>query len=306
MRSGSASGSVASPGRSWRRITARPVTGRAELAAFIATRLDHVRRPPRVLHEPIFHTEMAPSRWPVPRIDTVGELAERLELDPGQLAWLADVKGLERRADEQAAQLHLSAHPAGERPPRVLERPKLRLKEIQRWILRELLVWIPPHDAAHGFVGGPLGPHARRPAHRPPGGPPRSTSRTSSRPSPRRASSASSAPRAIRRPSRTRSPGCARTSCPSSESSRAVPALAPARDAAPAQGAPTSPALANLVAFQLDAGSPASPPRSARATPATPTTSMFSADHYLRPPHDMIATIAREEGFRVERGARRA
>ena len=38
-----------------------------ELAAFIATRLDGVRRPPRVLREPIFHTEMAPGRWPVPR-----------------------------------------------------------------------------------------------------------------------------------------------------------------------------------------------------------------------------------------------
>ena len=36
----------------------------------------------------------------------------------------------------------------------MLERPKLRLKEIQRWILHELLVWIPPHDAAHGFVRG--------------------------------------------------------------------------------------------------------------------------------------------------------
>ena len=46
-----------------------------------------------MLREPIFHPEMAPTRWPVPRIDTVGDLAVRLELDPGQLAWLADVKG---------------------------------------------------------------------------------------------------------------------------------------------------------------------------------------------------------------------
>ena len=36
----------------------------------------------------------------------------------------------------------------------MIERPKARLKEIQRWILREMLVWIPVHDAAHGFVRG--------------------------------------------------------------------------------------------------------------------------------------------------------
>ena len=36
----------------------------------------------------------------------------------------------------------------------MIERPKARLKEIQRWILHEVLVWIPVHDAAHGFVRG--------------------------------------------------------------------------------------------------------------------------------------------------------
>ena len=174
-----------------------------ELAAFIATRLDGVRRPPRVLREPIFHPEMAPSRWPVPRIDTVGDLAERLELDPGQLAWLADVKGLERRATGKLRNYTYVRVPRAKGPPRVLERPKLRLKEIQRWILRELLVWIPPHDAAHGFVRG-RSARTTPPCTPAAGSSSRWTSRTSSRPSPRRASTASSAPRAIRRPSRTR------------------------------------------------------------------------------------------------------
>ena len=44
--------------------------------------------------------------------------------------------------------------PRANGPPRVIERPKARLKEIQRWILREILAWIPVHDAAHGFVRG--------------------------------------------------------------------------------------------------------------------------------------------------------
>ena len=90
----------------------------------------------------------------MPRIDTVGELAERLELDPGQLAWLADVRGLERTAGPKLRNYTYVRVPRANGPPRVIERPKARLKEIQRWILREMLVWIPVHDAAHGFVRG--------------------------------------------------------------------------------------------------------------------------------------------------------
>jgi hypothetical protein len=36
----------------------------------------------------------------------------------------------------------------------VIEAPKARLKEIQRWVLREILDQIPPHDAARGFAPG--------------------------------------------------------------------------------------------------------------------------------------------------------
>jgi len=39
--------------------------------------------------------------WPVPRIDTQGDLAAFLELEHGQLAWLADVRGLERTAADE-------------------------------------------------------------------------------------------------------------------------------------------------------------------------------------------------------------
>ena len=37
---------------------------------------------------------------------------------------------------------------------RVIERPKQRLKEIHRRILHDILDWIPAHDAAHGFTRG--------------------------------------------------------------------------------------------------------------------------------------------------------
>jgi RNA-directed DNA polymerase len=150
--------------RAWLRRTAQrvlaayahpPLDRPRELAAFIEGTLGRVRRPPRVLHEPLFHPRMGRRRWNVPAIDTLGDLAERLELDPGQLAWLADVKGLERHAgDERLRNYRYSQHPRDHGPPRVIERPKQRLKEIQRWVLNEILIWIPVHDAAHGFVRG--------------------------------------------------------------------------------------------------------------------------------------------------------
>ena len=38
--------------------------------------------------------------------------------------------------------------------PRLIEAPKARLKEIQRWVLHEILDHVPPHGAAHGFTRG--------------------------------------------------------------------------------------------------------------------------------------------------------
>jgi hypothetical protein len=98
---------------------------------------------------------MARSPWPVPEIASPGALAELLELDAGLLAWLADVRGLERGAPDRRLRHYTyrwQARP--DAPPRPIARPKRRLKEIQRWILREILDHIPAHDAAHGFVRG--------------------------------------------------------------------------------------------------------------------------------------------------------
>jgi hypothetical protein len=49
--------------------------------------------PPRVLRQPLFHPKTVRAPWPVPRIDAFGELAEVLELEIGELAWFADVRG---------------------------------------------------------------------------------------------------------------------------------------------------------------------------------------------------------------------
>jgi hypothetical protein len=93
--------------------------------------------------------------WPVLALDSPRALAQRLELDDGQLAWLADARGLERRVG--AERLRNYRYRWLERPgglPRLIERPKARLMESQRIVLREILDAIPPYEAAHGFRRG--------------------------------------------------------------------------------------------------------------------------------------------------------
>ncbi len=96
-----------------------------------------------------------PSTWPVPAIATPIELASRLELEPGELDWFADCRGIER-ATAAGPLRHYDYRwkPKRNGSTRLIEAPKSRLKAIQRRILREVLAAIPPHDAAHGFRPG--------------------------------------------------------------------------------------------------------------------------------------------------------
>lgn len=133
-----------------------------ELAAFVAEQLDRLREARRARRAPRVVVRAAPStrmagrvRWPVRRLDTPGDLAEWLELDAGQLAWLADVRSLERTAHaEQLRNYRYAWRPRGSGVPRVIEAPKGRLREIQRALLADALRPVPAHDAAHGFVRG--------------------------------------------------------------------------------------------------------------------------------------------------------
>jgi hypothetical protein len=109
-------------------------------------------RAPRLL--PVV-PQMRASRWDVPAIPALGDLAAWLLLDWGALAWFSDRKGLERSAHDQALGHYRRRWiPRGERLPRLLEAPRPRLKGLQRRVLKEILAKIPPHDAAHGFVSG--------------------------------------------------------------------------------------------------------------------------------------------------------
>lgn len=107
---------------------------------------------------------MGRRRWPVPEIASVGALAVFLRVSDGELAWLADARGLERAVEDEALRHYrYAALPRPGRPARVIEHPKHRLKSIQRQLLHELLDWIPAHEAAHGFTRGrSVRTHARR------------------------------------------------------------------------------------------------------------------------------------------------
>ncbi|HWH92358.1 MAG TPA: reverse transcriptase family protein [Baekduia sp.] len=131
-----------------------------ELAAFIATTLRELRtahHAPAPRYRFLTVGAMADRRpWPaMPDLDTVGDLAAFLDVDAGRLAWLADVQSRERIADDRRLRHYTYAWIARpDAPVRLLEQPKARLKALQRRLLHELLVHVPAHGAAHGFVPG--------------------------------------------------------------------------------------------------------------------------------------------------------
>lgn len=93
--------------------------------------------------------------WQVPEIATEGELAAWVGLSVSELEWLADLKNLGAKCKEEKLRHYryrILAKAAG--GVRLIEMPKPRLKEIQRRILDEILAPIPAHAAAHGFVKG--------------------------------------------------------------------------------------------------------------------------------------------------------
>jgi hypothetical protein len=137
-----------------------PLDRPRELAHYVAIVLEELRSAeppvvPRVRRWTLFASEMRERRFPVPVLHDVGALAALLGEDPRHLAWLADARGLEREvAHERLRNYRYTWLARAGGPPRVLERPKARLKAAQRRVLHEVLDHVPAHDTAHGFVPG--------------------------------------------------------------------------------------------------------------------------------------------------------
>ncbi|QDU45427.1 Reverse transcriptase (RNA-dependent DNA polymerase) [Symmachiella dynata] len=91
----------------------------------------------------------------LPQLCTPSDIANWLEMPCGRLAWLIhrfDDGG--RAAHVPQAHYHYSWLKKRGGGYRLVEAPKPILKAIQRKILREILDRIPLHNAAHGFVAG--------------------------------------------------------------------------------------------------------------------------------------------------------
>jgi hypothetical protein len=136
-----------------------PVDRRRELTRYVEDLASYKRlwrrgRRPVVAEHRLPVTAMAANRWHVPQLDTVAALAAWAGLTTSQLDWYADNHSLERRADARLRHYDRTWVYSKRGAVRLLEQPRPRLKALQRRMLHDLLDPMPVHDAAHGFVAG--------------------------------------------------------------------------------------------------------------------------------------------------------
>jgi RNA-directed DNA polymerase len=98
-------------------------------------------------------TRIVARPWPVAELADLGAVARLLDVDQGELAWFADLRGWERTCAPPLRHYTWAVVPK-RGGSRLLAAPKPRMKEIQRRLLRHVLAPIPVHDAAHGGVSG--------------------------------------------------------------------------------------------------------------------------------------------------------
>ncbi|NJC23926.1 hypothetical protein BJ994_003002 [Arthrobacter pigmenti] len=105
---------------------------------------------------PIRIAHFAPTPVRAPRgLNDLSDLARLLRLPAGELDWFADTRHWNRRAHSKRLQHYRyewRSRPG--RMPRLLEVPRPRLRELQRTVHREILAGLRVHSAAHGFVSG--------------------------------------------------------------------------------------------------------------------------------------------------------
>jgi len=92
-----------------------------------------------VRRRPVVATRAVRRRWAAPPIGDLADLARFLDLDAGALDWFADRREINRY---------------DWRPHRLIEAPKPRLRALQRRLLDQILAVVPVHERAHGFVPG--------------------------------------------------------------------------------------------------------------------------------------------------------
>jgi RNA-directed DNA polymerase len=95
----------------------------------------------------------AAQHWDLPVIQSVGDLAYWLSISVDELDWFADLKALGNKLRNPKLQHYFyRVLPKRSGGFRMLESPKQRLKELQRRILSGILDRVPVHPSVHGFV----------------------------------------------------------------------------------------------------------------------------------------------------------
>lgn len=140
-----------------------PVDSPRELAVVVARtvafsdaveRAAERRMPIPIRHYPVTPASARPGSLPLPRLDTLADLAALLGLDIGELEWFADARGWNRRAPERLQHYRHEWRTRPGRAPRLLEVPEQRMRRAQRTLLDTVIGVLPAHDAAHGFMPG--------------------------------------------------------------------------------------------------------------------------------------------------------
>jgi RNA-directed DNA polymerase len=134
-----------------------------ELAGFLGAALP-ASVAQRIVVRRAVPTRTVRMRWDTPQVDDLAALARLLDVDGDRLDWFADRREINRKTGGEALRHYRYVR----LPHRLIEAPKPRLRALQRRLLDEVLGRVPVHPAAHGFVPGRsahtfAAPHAGRP-----------------------------------------------------------------------------------------------------------------------------------------------
>jgi RNA-directed DNA polymerase len=143
-------------GHAWH-IHSREAVTESILQAGGFVRAQRSKHPPRVRVLPIEPPRMAPARIALgaialPNLPSTGDIASWLETETKELLWLSG--SYEFNASQAPPLCQHYHHRWVEKRSggwRLLETPKPRLCAIQRKILHEMLEFVPLHEAVHGF-----------------------------------------------------------------------------------------------------------------------------------------------------------
>jgi len=131
-----------------------------ELAVFVlqSAAMRTARRSPPRLPVPVVRfsspTQMVRRPFPVPVLNHIGDLADHLGISTDELDVYADTRLRARRAHRDRIAHYRYQWLTRSGGARLLEAPKPALRVLQRRVLDGLLSPIPPHPAVHGFVAG--------------------------------------------------------------------------------------------------------------------------------------------------------